>query len=221
MKIKHQSRKVVAAAALVGLVGIGGAGVAAAAGPSSDSSSPSPSSSSDQGWGNQARKKPDADRNERLTKALAPLVKDGTLTQAQADKVTETLANAGPAGEHRRGHLGFGPAGNIDEAAKALGLTPEKLRESLSDGKVSLADVAKQQGVATDQLVKKLVAGTTERIEERVASGSLDRDRADTMLKDLNERITAMVNQGPRNGPGPGLGGRAQHGGWAPHGVSS
>ena len=54
----------------------------------------------------------DADRPDpstKLAEALAPLVTDGTLTQAQADKVVETLKAAGPmGGGHGPGRDGGG-----------------------------------------------------------------------------------------------------------------
>src|SRR3954452_2563399 len=41
----------------------------------------------------------------------------------------------------------------FDAAAKALNLTPAQLKEKLSDGKTTIADVAKQQNVDIDDVI--------------------------------------------------------------------
>src|SRR5690349_3410832 len=50
------------------------------------------------------------DRGQHLSDVLAPLVKDGTITQSQADKVIAALEAAGPMDGHGRG----GPGGPGD-----------------------------------------------------------------------------------------------------------
>ena len=69
------------------------------------------------------------DPGTRITDALAPLVSDGTLTQEQADKVTEALKDAMPQGG-RGGGMGHGGQG-LDAAATALGITADELRTEL------------------------------------------------------------------------------------------
>ena len=54
---------------------------------------------------------------------------------------------------------------------------------------------------ATDGLVADLVARATERIEQAVTDGRLDRDRADEILARVEERITARLNGGQPTGP--------------------
>src|SRR5450631_936619 len=116
--------------------------------------------------------------------ALSGLVGDGTLTQAQADKVASTLdkklpkrgerAMGGPGG--RFGGMGMGMAQSEDAAAKALGLTPDKLRVALQGGK-SLAAVAKDQKVSVDLLVKAMVSATEAELATAVKEGRLTQDR--------------------------------------------
>src|SRR6185503_9568536 len=74
-------------------------------------------------------------RLAKMKSALSGLVSDGTLTQSQADKVAGTLDSKLPNRDMAK---------TRDAAAKALGLTTDKLRAALRSGK-SLADVAKDQ----------------------------------------------------------------------------
>jgi hypothetical protein len=53
----------------------------------------------------------------------------------------------------------------LEAAAKALNLTPEQLRTKLSDGKTTIADVAKQQNVDVQTVIDAMAAADKERIE--------------------------------------------------------
>jgi hypothetical protein len=144
--------------------------------------------------------------------ALSGLVSDGTLTQSQADKVASTLDKkmpkrgergmGGPGG--RFGGMGMGMAQTQDAAAKALGLTPEKLRTALQGGK-SLAQVAKDQKVSVDSLVKAMVTATEGELATAVKEGHLTQANADKMKTTLTKRITDRVNSvRPEHGMGHG-----------------
>lgn len=150
------------------------------------------------------------DPSTHLADALAPLVSDGTITQAQADKVIEALKAAGPPDGGRGGH--GGPGGRhggpgLDAAATALGVTADELRTELESGK-TLADVAGEKGVAVDTLVQALVDAETAKINEAVTAGRMTQEQADERLADLETRVTARVNgEMPEGGPGRGPGG--------------
>jgi hypothetical protein len=58
--------------------------------------------------------------------------------------------------------------GLLEAAAAALHLTPEQLREKLSDGKTTIADVAKQQGVDVNTVIDAMVNADRERITDIV-----------------------------------------------------
>lgn len=138
-----------------------------------------------------------------LKDALKGLVGDGTLTQAQADKVAATLQEELPrrglGGHGGRGGIG---AGGLDAAAEAIGVTKQELRSALRDGK-SLARVAADEGVSKDALVTALVKAAQARLDEAVAEGRLTRARADERKADLEERITEAVDRvGFGRGPG-------------------
>jgi len=163
---------------------------------------------------------PVSSRLANIKSALSGLVSDGTLTQAQADKVAGTLDNKMPNGGERgmRGPGGrFGGIGMVHTqaaAAKALGLTPDKLRAALQSGK-SLADVAKVQKVSVDSLVRAMVTATEADLATAVKDGKITQAQADKMKSSLTQRITDRVNKvrpergqghGPRGAGGPASG---------------
>jgi hypothetical protein len=142
---------------------------------------------------------PVSSRLAHLKSALSGLVSDGTLTQAQADKVAGTLDNKLPKGERGmrgpRGRLGaMAMVHTRQAAAKALGLTPATLRTALQGGK-SLADVAKVQKVGVDSLVKAMVTAAEADLATAVKDGKVTQAQADKMKTSLTRRITAQVNR--------------------------
>jgi hypothetical protein len=210
-----------AAAGALTLGGAAAAGTAlAATGNSTPSPAPAPSYAA-------PAPHPDdpAARAERIKQALAGLVADKTLTQAQADKVASTLAAAGVApGRPGHGPL-VGPRGllgpnraALGAAAKALGMSESDLLTQLRSGK-SLAAVAKAKGVDVQKVVDALVAEAKQRLADAVKNGRLTQARADQLLKTLTARVTARVNATGPQGPGhfgrfgPGAGGPGAPGG--------
>jgi hypothetical protein len=151
-----------------------------------------------------------ASKNDWAKAALDKLVADGSITQAQADKVLAALDAARPAhgpGKGGRGH-GFG---KLDAAAQVLGMTVEELHTALQGGK-SLAAVATEKGVNVAKVVDALVAEFKAHLDRHVTSGKNTQAEADQMLADARTRIEAFVNgQAPAGGPGFGFGGRGGH----------
>ena len=203
--------------AAVGALTLGGAAVAGTALAATGGGTPSPASAPSYAAPAPPPRPDDAAaREERIKQALAGLVADKTLTQAQADKVASTLAASGldhgPRGPRRLGAPALGAA------AKALGMAESDLLTQLRSGK-SLAAVAKEKRVDVQKVVDALVAEAKQRIADAVKSGRLTQAQADQRLKDLTARITARVNA---NGPegfrrfGPGGPGRWHGPGDAP-----
>ena len=156
-------------------------------------------------------------RLAHIKSALSGLVKDGTLTQVQADKVAGTLDSqpplAGMGGRGGRGGgSGMGMTQSHDTAAKALGMTSDELYTAVQGGK-SLADVAKDQKVSVDSLVKAMVADAQADLAAAVKAGTMTQAQADTIKSSLTERIIDQVN-GVRAGGGMGRGSRGA--GFAP-----
>lgn len=142
-----------------------------------------------------------AQRGQWMQDALAELVTNGTLTQAQADAVVTALEAARP--EHPGGGRG-GRGMHLDAAATALGMTADELRTELQAGK-SIADIAGEQGVSVQGVIDALVAEAKAHLDEEVASGEHTQAEADAKLAEITERITAMVNgELPAGGPGGG-----------------
>lgn len=143
-------------------------------------------------------------RVAKITTDLSGLVSNGTLTQAQADKVASTLDSKLP----RFG--GHGPRRElfrVDKAAaaKALGLTEKQLGEQLRSGK-SLAQIATAQGVSRDTLVNALVDATKAQLAADVKAGKITQAQADRVSAKLSARVAARVDhvRGARGDCGPG-----------------
>jgi uncharacterized protein YfiM (DUF2279 family) len=111
---------------------------------------------------------------------------------AASGSTTTTVPGAG---HHERGfHRGFG-AGNglYDAAAKALGLSTEDLMKKLSDGKTTIADVAKAQNVDLSKVTDAMEAVSNSEIQ-------------DIVNKPLPQRPD-FGGKGPGGKGGPGMGG--------------
>lgn len=150
------------------------------------------------------------ERISRIGSALKGLVSDGTITQDQADKVASTLANDMPReghGGHGHGMHGMRGPGGLDfsVAAKALNLTEDQLRTELDKG-TTLATLAQQKGVSTDNVITALVDAAKQRLAQDVQGGRLTQAQADQISSSLTQRITQEVQQGrPQRGErGPG-----------------
>ena len=96
---------------------------------------------------------------------------------------------------HDMGTMGARPAARMGAAlggrvAEFLEMDRQELGGAVRGG-ASIADLA---GDRVDELVADLVARATERIEQAVTDGRLDRDRADEILARVEERITAHLN---------------------------
>jgi len=131
-------------------------------------------------------------RVDTIKGALAGLVTDGTLTQAQADKVATTLNSSDALRRGGRGGHGHGGY-DLSTAATVLGMTEADLRTALQGGQ-TLVQVAQDKGVAVDTLITKLVDAEKTRIAQAVTDGKLTQAQADERLADLKAEITERVN---------------------------
>lgn len=94
---------------------------------------------------------------------------------------------------------GMGPGLMIEAAADVLGMTPEEIYEARAEGQ-TLADLAAQQGVSTDELVAAIVAAHQEAIDQAIEDGRLTQEQAEWML----ERAKQMAQFHVENSFGPG-----------------
>jgi hypothetical protein len=129
------------------------------------------------------------------TETPSTTTEESTETDAAVDP-----ADCGPGGPGGPGGRGFGRFADLSVAADALGVTEDELRESLRDG-TSIAEVAEAQGVDVQTVIDALVAAAQAELDERVAAGELDEERATEIEAEMVERITAKVHWLPA-GPG-------------------
>ena len=157
---------------------------------------------------------PAADRTTRIAAALKPLVTDGTITQAQADKVTDALQVALPAGGRGgpdgRGHGGRGGRGGfgvgLSVVATAIGIPEADLRTALQGGQ-TIAQVAQAHNVTADAVIAALTTDLQTRLDKEVAAGTITQAQADLRKADAATRFADLVNRsGPFGGHGPGRG---------------
>jgi hypothetical protein len=156
-------------------------------------------------------------------------VKDGRLTQAQADAIKARRKQegrvlgvpggpGGPDGHHGPGR-GFGRHGGVGgheafgAAATALDLTEAQLVAKLRAGK-SIADVAKDQNkdlAGVKAAVKKAI---TDELDADVKAGRLTGAQRDDILAGIDARIDALTTRSfDGRGPG-GPGGPGGHRHW-------
>lgn len=97
----------------------------------------------------------------------------------------------------RSGVRGHGPG--LDVLTETLGLEADELRDALQDGK-SLADIATEQGVSVDELKAALQQAAEERIDQALADGHIDEEKAAELKATLAEHVEAHINRSPTEG---------------------
>jgi hypothetical protein len=127
---------------------------------------------------------------------------DGEITEERATQLRERLQSeeapllAGPRGhDGHRGHhgTGFGKRASLEPAAEALGLTAAELREMLPG--TSLAAIAAEQGVASADVEAAIVAAAQERLDQAVADGRIDAERAAEKSDQIAERVGDLMER--------------------------
>jgi hypothetical protein len=101
---------------------------------------------------------------------------------------------------------------NAEEVAGLIGVEVEDIHEWVRGGG-TLAEIAEQNGVAVDDVVKLIVDQKNERIDEAVENGRIEADEADEKRAEVEERVTTRVTEGrPERGEGEGHGHRGERG---------
>jgi hypothetical protein len=136
-----------------------------------------------------------AARVTAIKNALAGLVSDGTINQAQADKVATTLSTSDAL---RGGHGGGGGKGigrvSSETVAQILGITVDELRAQQQAGQ-TLAQVADAEGISKADLISKLVAAAKTQLAANVTAGRITQAQADEKAAELQVKITEKVDQ--------------------------
>ncbi len=115
-----------------------------------------------------------------LLVASAAFAQGTTPTATATPQATAPQAKSGLQG---RGAPGAGgPNDGMDQIAKLLNMTPDQIWAERVLGK-TIADIAKEKGVDTQQLVDALVASQKTRIDQAVTDGRLTQAQADKWLE--------------------------------------
>ena len=137
------------------------------------------------------------------------MIDDGTITQAQADKVIAAIGAARPTGPMGGGggpHILKGVGGfALDTVAKALGITTDEVRTALQSGQ-SIADLAVSKGKTAQDVIDAIDTEATTKINAEVTAKHLDQATADKIIANLKTMATDFVNN-TRPAGGPGMGG--------------
>jgi hypothetical protein len=139
---------------------------------------------------------------EALSNRVEAAVEAGRLTEAQGEAIKERIQSGevpllglGPAfGPHRVHHHP-----DLEAAAAYLGMTEANLRTALGNGR-TLAQLARARGKSVNGLVTAMTKAATAELAEAVESGRLTDAQRDRIVSGLKERITRLVNDGPRFG---------------------
>ncbi len=126
-----------------------------------------------------------------LQQALDALVGKGTITQAQADDVTNEVQSDRQARYAKLPHFGKAV---FAEVAAALKMDPKALRQELASGK-SIAQVATSKGVNPSTLASQITAGLEKAINARVSGHKVAQQFATTMEQNLPTRVNTFLNR--------------------------
>jgi hypothetical protein len=142
-------------------------------------------------------------RDQYLQSVLAPLVKNGTITQAQADAVVKQLDSATKA--RVGGFVRLRGVGDVfGAAAKKIGVTEDALKTALRNGQ-SIADVAKSKHVDPNAVVATMVAAAKTDLDQAVKNGNVSASAEQTQLNRLKTMFTTVVNAKTPHGFGFGF----------------
>lgn len=138
-----------------------------------------------------------------ITTSIQQAVTDGTLTQAQADKLTanldkvlDRLVNRTPpsTADRRVQVLKAAAVGVlVKETATETKLAARDLLKDLRSGK-TLADIATSQNVDPNAIVTAAAKTITDRVNKLVSAGKLTQDQANKLTTNLQANLTTLMN---------------------------
>ena len=133
---------------------------------------------------------------------LAQLVKDGKLTQNQANQIKQRLESHKACSGSGRGLWGRGVAiqalkqylpGVATQVAQGLHLTVDQLKAQLQSGK-SLSDIAAAQGVSSSQLQTLATNAIQNAVTKAVSDGNLTQQQATNIMQMLQKNPGVLNN---------------------------
>lgn len=137
----------------------------------------------------------------------------GKITQAQADKLKQAIANgklpgfAGPLGDHAgRGNGGFrfgiGAGVDMSKLATFLGTSQDQLKTDLQAANATLATVAQAHGKTRDQLKSFITSTAKTQLDQAVTNKKLTQQQADNALSMLANNLDSIIDGHGRGGHG-------------------
>ena len=165
--------------------------------------------------------------NAEIEQWVQEAVNEGRLTQEQADRILDSLADFDgerlqglmmPFGLHMRGGFGRGwgePWGCLDAAAVVLGMEPEDLMAEVRDGK-TLTEIAEERGVDPQAVEDAMVEQMEQRLQQAEEDGTLTPECAECARQRFEDCEGDWLE---RRGDFPGgmrRGGRGAWGGFGP-----
>ena len=140
---------------------------------------------------------------------LNDAVKNGTITQKQADAIKSRQANgkacaAGLGELAGRGGHGAGGTSSIQAAAQALGITTDQLQSQLSQGK-TVSQIA-PSGMTEQQFATAFQSALKNQLDAKVKAGAITQSREDTALSNASamaQRLWTRGAQHPHPKPTP------------------
>jgi uncharacterized protein YidB (DUF937 family) len=155
--------------------------------------------------------------SDALTQTIDDAVKNGDLTQSQANAIKARVSSSTGAGQcagglrglpgiARGGRLGpfaGGRYNEVDEVAKALGITTAQLRQDLQSGK-TVQQLASAQGMDETAFRNKLASVTRADLDQQVKSGNLTQNQENAILQRIQTGPLPLWNAVPPRHFGPG-----------------
>ncbi|MGD0116277.1 MAG: hypothetical protein ABSC13_09800 [Dehalococcoidia bacterium] len=152
------------------------------------------------------------------------MLKDGTITQQQADKLNQEIQNGnfpgflgmggrfGGFGMMGKGALGTSLQNIVQSVAGKLNLTPQQIQTQLKSGK-SLADIASAQGVSRDDLKNDITTAVNTEVDNAVSGGKITQSQGDNIKSMLSSNLDQLIDHtGGLGGLGGIFGGKGQNG---------
>jgi len=154
--------------------------------------------------------------SDALNQTIDDAVKNGDLTQSQANSIKAKLSSNTSAGQCAGGlrtipgiaRGGFGPFfggarfNEMNEVAKALGLTTAQLQQDLQSGK-TVQQLASAQGMDEAAFRTKLASVTKADLDQQVTSGNLTQNQENAILQRIQNGPLPFWNGVPPKGFGP------------------
>lgn len=139
---------------------------------------------------------------------LEAAVKAGTLTQEQADAIKQrraaagTVLSLGHGGGPGGGHGGRGGGRFLfEDAAKALGITEESLRDQLRDGKTP-TEIAKAEGKTLADVQAAVKKAAVARLDADLKAKKITQAQYDEAVKRLDDQVSHLGDfRGGKGGP--------------------